>query len=200
MSMMNNIVRMGLGLVFFVGPTQTASQILVNPLFDFELVSWGEKPEFIQSIFGLRWIPNRANQSFHNIGSGRDDVFPLSANMKESGTEYFVLFEFRNADSGLVALTMLASGLTGFIDVPDEFIEMVWESNLARFGEPTGGKWIPLIGESKEWNVGDVLIKMIRMSLPMSGILVKYVRQETRDDQQNEKSGRETGHGKKDSG
>lgn len=166
------------GFLLLAGCVKTFSQIIDDVRFPFEYVSWGERPEYIRSIYGFRWMSDRGNQSSKNIGSGRSDVFPLSTSLNESGVDYFVRFEFTKEDSGLVAVTMLASGLTGFIEVPEEFIDLVWETNMERFGEPTGGKWIPLIGESKEWTVEDVFIKMIRMHLPLQGVLVKYVLQE----------------------
>ena len=146
--------------------------------FGFEHVSWGDTPSGIQSLYGLTWLKTYSRQKNRNIGSGRDDVFPLSAQLMESGVKVFVQFEFEKSDSGLVCATLIAGGLPGLYDVSEDFVDHVWETNLERFGEPTGGKWIPLIGESKEWTVGNVFIKMIRMNLPSDGILVKYVLRE----------------------
>jgi len=168
--------------------TELCGQIVRQAVFTYEFVDWGDKPSEIQKVFGLTWFRNHSNTRFENLGSGRDDVTPFTAKFIELGVEIFVTFEFANADSGLVCVSLYGGGLPPLYTVPDEFIDQVWDTNMGRFGDPSGGKWIPLVGESKEWKVGDVFIRMIRARLPFSGVSVKYVLQ---DSVQMEKSGQQ---------
>ncbi len=168
----------GIAWMLAGGPVPLDAQIVARPHFDFEYVSWGETPSFIQTTLGLTWMPDYGHLKYENLGSGRDDIFPLVTNIKGPEAEYFILFEFTQEDSALVSVTMLAASFAYMLSVPDEFLDYIWEMNLERFGESTGGKWIPLIGESKEWTQERVAIKMIRMYLPSTGVLVKYVLRE----------------------
>ena len=175
------------GVLFSLGVASSASgQIVPKPNLGFEFTSWGDTPSAIESLFGYTWLRTYGNQENKNLGSGRNDVFSRPTETMEFGTRVFVQFEFTDSDSGLVAATMIAGGLPGMYEVDEDFVDRVWEMNHDRFGEPSGGKWIPLIGESKEWMIGDVFIKMIRMNLPTTGILVKYVLQEENDTKEEE--------------
>ena len=152
-----------------------SAQLISSPVYEYEFMSWGDSPSRIQRLLGITWFPTRDSTVRAGMGSGRTDVFQKSSVFSPDNDPYFVLFEFDASDSGLIATAMSVGSLPGMVSVSDEFEEGVWEENQVRFGENSGGKWIPLVGQSKEWDFDSVQVKMIRKDLPPSGVLVKYV-------------------------
>ncbi len=165
-------------LLFACFPFDAASQVVRKPVFAFEFMSWGTKPDEIQSLLGVRWFPRNEKGSQGNMGSGREDVFPRRTHLMDDGINMMLVFEFADADSGLVAATMLCGDAPGLPSLPENFLDDLWDMNLERFGDTDEGKWIPVIGESKEWTLPGVFIKMIHLNVPTEGLIVKYVRQE----------------------